>query len=142
SCIIYAISGFGNAILYHIIWNLLGEIFPQWCDGSVVTATIHLSILSPAMALAQLLVLWRSANVKLFCAVLITCFPTTIVFTMLLRKWSNEADILKAVLGVLLFLVGIWQLINEFWSELRKCEIARFFPCIRYVACSSRLMHR
>ncbi|KAF4712684.1 hypothetical protein FOZ62_032571 [Perkinsus olseni] len=43
-------------------------------------------------------------------------FPTTIVFTMLLRKWSNEADTLKAVLGVLLFLVGIWQLINEFWK--------------------------
>ncbi|KAF4712685.1 hypothetical protein FOZ62_007836 [Perkinsus olseni] len=110
---LFAISGFGNAISYQIIWYVMGLITPYYCDGSVVTGAVHVALHAPLMSLIQFLKLWRTANYWLAAYLSIAAAAAAAPCTMLLDRLQSEVPILRSVLGTILSALALWQTFNE-----------------------------
>lgn len=110
--ILYGAAGFGAAMLFHSLWNLL-ELFGL-TDGSVKLATYYLNIMTLVVTMVMSI---RMRKLIQWNFVIVCVIPWTvmnIIGTELLTSVDNA--ILKQILGVFMYIIMVQQTVKAFYS--------------------------
>eukprot|EP01122_Echinamoeba_exundans_P009777 TRINITY_DN3517_c0_g1_i1.p1 TRINITY_DN3517_c0_g1~~TRINITY_DN3517_c0_g1_i1.p1 ORF type:complete len:409 (+),score=56.13 TRINITY_DN3517_c0_g1_i1:147-1373(+) len=112
SNIVYALTGFGNAILLHVFWQIIFLVLgkSETSDDlvQVVVLNFIMSFISvfPLLAITRRDIHWRP-----LIWVGIPCFAGTFLGTMLL--FSTEPAMAKRFLGIVFLIFSAWKLVGE-----------------------------
>ena len=109
---VWAISSFGNGIVYHLGWALCkffdnGDV----CEGNLSVAVIHITLAAIVLMPSQLFILRTSVNWPL--ALHLTCSQQLGLYVGMYMLFLIDSVWLGRTLGLLFFLVALHLAITE-----------------------------
>ena len=115
-----AVTGYGENITFQICWALLSIV--GLTSGSILEAVAILTIVSLPLLSMQCYLQWRHTNIRLAGGLALSSMATTVAGVELLVHYPGVW--LKRSLGLLFYLVFVWQLV----MQVRSTRPARDAP--------------
>lgn len=126
---LFAISGFGNGLMYHFGWQICYRLDNMVCNGNVATAVIHVSYAAFFTFPFQVFYLWNCVDWKL--GMYLSFFQQIGVIVGMYVIFNFTSTLFARLLGLIMLVGALQRLASEMKSRQNKATPAvtiKFYP--------------